>query len=134
MTGSACAGALLHAAEAAHNSVEPQQHVLQHALQEGHAQGPPALAGPAPAAPLDVTGCLQQLLQGQQVVPLLCQYFAPLLWPRRASAESLVVCLPALTSYFSNPWQAAQKPEKALRHALGSTQQQELPLCIATRC
>lgn len=59
-----CAGALLHAAEAAHNS-EPPQHVLQHALQEQ--QGPPALGPPPPAAPLDVMGCLQQLLQGQQV-------------------------------------------------------------------
>ena len=66
-----CAGALLHAAEAAHNS-EPPQHVLQHALQEGHApQGPPALGPPPAAAPLDVMGCLQQLLQGQQVEPLI---------------------------------------------------------------
>ncbi len=59
-----CAGALLHAAEAAHNS-EPPQHVLQHAQ-----QGPPALGPPPAAAPLDVMGCLQQLLQGQQVMPL----------------------------------------------------------------
>ena len=67
MSENACAGALLHAAEAAHNS-EPQQYVLQHALQEGHVQqGPPALGPPSPAAPLDVMGCLQQLLQGQQV-------------------------------------------------------------------
>ena len=61
------AGALLHAAEAAHNS-EPQQHaVLQQALHDGSAQAAPALGPPPPAAPLDVTGCLQQLLQGQQV-------------------------------------------------------------------
>ena len=65
----ACAGALLHAAEAAHNS-EPQQHAIQQALQEAAAQVPPSLGPHPPNAPLDVAGCLQQLLQGQQVQPL----------------------------------------------------------------
>lgn len=99
--GQLCAGALLHAAEAAHNS-EPQQHVLQHALQEAHAQAPPALAGPAPAAPLDVTGCLQQLLQGQQVAPLPRRHFVPLLW-RVIRIKGLMASLPALKLHFQTP-------------------------------
>lgn len=60
-----CAGALLHAAEAAHNN-EPQ-HVLQHAAQDGAVQAAPALGPPPPQAPLDMMGALQQLLHGQQV-------------------------------------------------------------------
>ncbi len=59
-----CAGALLHAAEAAHNN-EPQL-AIQQAPQDGAAQAPPAL-GPPPNGPMDTTGYLQQLLQGQQV-------------------------------------------------------------------
>ena len=60
-----CAGALLHAAEAAHNN-EPQ-HVLQHAAQDGAVQAAPALGPPPPQAPMDMMGALQQLLHGQQV-------------------------------------------------------------------
>ena len=65
------AGALLHAAEAAHNS-EPQ-HMLQHAPQEAIVQAPPAMAPPQPAAPLDLQTCLQQILHGQMVSVLTCR-------------------------------------------------------------
>ena len=66
-----CAGALLHAAEAAHNS-EPQ-HMLQHAPQDAIVQAAPALAPPQPAAPLNPQICLQQILHGQAVSMLTCR-------------------------------------------------------------
>ena len=65
------AGALLHAAEAAHNS-EPQ-HMLQHAPQDAIVQAPPAMAPLQPAAPLDLQTCLQQILHGQMVSMLTCR-------------------------------------------------------------
>ena len=71
------AGALLHAAEAAHNS-EPQ-HMLQHAPQDAIVQAAPALAPPQPAAPLDPQICLQQILHGQAVSALTCHLHSSIL-------------------------------------------------------